>query len=336
MTLSARRIAEIVQGFSEARVAVAGDFMADVYLEAEPSRLSREAPVMIATWQKETTIPGGAANALNNLLALGATAIPVGIVGDDDSGRMLQRFFRERDLEFGGVVMQKGFVTTSKMRVMLGEEGRMRQQVLRIDREPVNEIGEATRVLLQGGFEGLLPSCGAVLFSDYGYKTIDAAMIAAACARRPRLLVAADSRYDLPAFRGVDVITPNNGEAAELGGSAIHTEAEAAAAAARLQASMEIPNVVITRGNQGMLLAESGEAPFAVPASGPADEVTDVSGAGDTVVALITLARVAGASWREAVWLANVGAGVVVAKLGAATVSPEELMEAATSSTDLH
>ncbi|MCA9321091.1 MAG: bifunctional hydroxymethylpyrimidine kinase/phosphomethylpyrimidine kinase [Planctomycetes bacterium] len=324
----AKRIAEIVAAFPRARIAVAGDFMTDIYLEAEPQRLSREAPVMIASWRGETSIPGGAANAVNNLLALGAAVHPVGILGDDAAGLMLSAFFRDRGLQAEGVVVQPGLGTVSKTRVMLGEEGRMRQQVLRIDREPNGEILPATRRALAARFEGVLDAVDAVLFSDYGYQTVDGSLRAAAT--KAPVLVAADSRYALRDFRGVDVVTPNGAEASELLGRRVYRDDEVLAAARQLRDELDLPRVVITRGNQGMLLLDEDEPPLFLPAAGPADEVTDVSGAGDTVIALLTLARVAGASWAEAAWLANVGAGVVVTKLGAATLSPEELVRAAT------
>ena len=330
MRPSAKRIAEIIHGFSTARVAVVGDFVADVYLEAEPVRLSREAPVLVATWRGETMIPGGAANSVNNLLALGASVHPVGVLGDDPHGDRLRGFFSGERRDDRGIVVQPGFGTVSKTRVMLGEEGRMRQQVLRLDREPGGRIDEGVRRALFGRLAEALPRIDAVLFSDYGYGTIDESMVQAAVSARPRVVVTADSRYRLAAFRGVDIVTPNCGEAAETTGLRVKTETECAEAGRAIRSLLGIDQVVITRGNLGMMLLEGAEAPRFIPASGAENEVTDVSGAGDTVIALATLARVAGATWAEASWLANVGAGVVVTKMGAATVSPEELIRAAT------
>lgn len=330
MSISAKRVAEILAAFARARVAVVGDFMADVYLQAAPARLSREAPVMVVRWQAETVIPGGAANTVNNLLALGAKVVPVGTVGRDRAGRMLEDFFASRGCEATGLVVQDELATVTKTRVMVGEEGRSKQQVLRVDREPEGRPSPALREAVQARVLEIAGAVDAVLLSDYGYGLIDGALATALLGLGSRPLVTADSRYALRDFRGVDLITPNHSEAAEIVGHAVLSDEETRRAGRALREGMAVANVLVTRGNRGMML-DDGVEPCFIAASGSPAEVTDVSGAGDTVIAVATLALVSGASPREAATIANHAAGVVVTKLGAATVSPEELLRAATA-----
>jgi rfaE bifunctional protein kinase chain/domain len=320
-----KRIAEIVGAFPQAKVAVVGDFMADVYLEASPSRLSREAPVMVANWENETVIPGGAANAVNNLVALGASVFPVGTIGEDGPGEMLSAFFASSCNNTSGIVSQSELSTVSKMRVMVGEEGRSKQQVLRIDKEPGRKPSDALRAEVLERLESILPHVDAVLFSDYGYGLVDGAWPTRVRAHHPHLILTADSRYALSDFKNVDLVTPNHSEAEFLIGSRVLDDKETTSAARQLREQLGARSVLVTRGNRGMLL-DDGERVHLIAASGAVDEVTDVSGAGDTVISVATLALVSGASPFEAAVLANDAAGVVVTKPGAATVSPEELL----------
>ncbi len=325
MALSAKRIAEILAAFPRARVAVVGDFIADVYLHATPARLSREAPVMVANWQGETVIPGGAANAVHNLVALGAQVFPFGIVGPDDAGDMLTEFFASVCPSTQGLVRQDELATVSKMRVMVGEEGRSRQQVLRIDKEPRGVPSEDLKQRVLRGLLERLPGLDAVLFSDYGYGLVEGGWVRAVREQSPGMTVTADSRYCLKDFHQASLITPNNGEAEALLGCPVQGDEETRTAAARLRRDLEAKAVLITRGNRGMYLDDGAEEEF-IAASGATDEVTDVSGAGDTVISVATLALVAGAGPLEAAILANDAAGVVVTKPGAATLTPEELL----------
>lgn len=330
VTPSAKRIADLMGAFPRARIAVIGDFVADIYLHAVPTRLSREAPVMIVSYQGERFIPGGAANSVNNLLALGADVVPVGVVGDDIEGRKLAGFFAERCKDTSGLLAAPGRETVAKTRIMVGEEYRSRQQVLRIDREPKLLVGPDDRRALIRKLESILPTVDAVLFSDYGYGLIDAAIVGAVMANRKKAIVTADSRYALDLFKGVDVVTPNHAEAAEFVRHSVSTDEDAARAGRALHEALGTRAVIVTRGNRGMMLRnERGESEF-IPAATYLGEVTDVSGAGDTVISVLTLALVSGASYLEAALLANFGAGVVVTKPGAATCSPEELLRAAT------
>ncbi len=330
MSPSGKRIAEIVGAFAGAKVAVVGDFMADVYLHAAPARLSREAPVMVANWEGETVIPGGAANAVHNLVALGALVYPVGIVGEDSAGIMLGEFFQESCHNTSGIIEQNEVATVSKMRVMVGEEGRSKQQVLRIDKEPAQQPSEKLGQDVFHRLMTILPDVDAVLFSDYGYGLVKGTWPRVLRAENPQVILTADSRYALGDFVGVDLVTPNHSEAEALLGSPVLTDEETKVAAHTLRERLGAKAVLITRGNRGMLLHD-GEGDFLVAVSGAEDEVTDVSGAGDTVISVATLSLVAGSNALEAAHLANDAAGVVVTKPGAATVSPEELLGRALS-----
>jgi rfaE bifunctional protein kinase chain/domain len=327
---SVKRVAEIMNAFGRKKVAVVGDFVADIYLEATPTRLSREAPVMIVTYQGEKFIPGGAANAVHNLLALGAEVVPVGVIGDDAEGRQLARFFHDHCENVSGVVVQKDFGTVSKTRIMVGGEYRMHQQVLRIDREPSRKLAEETHRLMIDRLTAILPEVDGVLFSDYGYGLLDREVVAASLAAARGKVTAADSRYSLYDFAGVDVVTPNHAEAAELVVHDVASDEQSEAAGRELYRKLGTKAVIITRGNRGMMLLEGTRAPEFIPAATFLGEVTDVSGAGDTVISVLVLALCAGANYHEAALLANLGAGVVVTKPGAATCSPEELLRAAT------
>lgn len=331
MAPGGKRIAEIVGAFANAKVAVVGDFMADVYLEATPSRLSREAPVMVANWESETVIPGGAANAVNNLVALGATVLPVGIIGEDAPGEMLRAFFARSCRDTSGIVSQAELPTVSKMRVMVGEEGRSKQQVLRIDKEPGKQPSAVLCAQVYERLSDVLSQVDAVLFSDYGYGLVSGSWCERIKKEHPQLILTADSRYALGNFKDVDLVTPNHSEAEYLIGSPVLSDGQTKAAALRLREDLRARAVLVTRGNRGMLLDDGTDVSL-IAASGAIDEVTDVSGAGDTVISVATLALVAGASPLEAAILANDAAGVVVTKPGAATVAPSELLARALQS----
>ena len=327
MSITRERIEEIVAAFATADVVVAGDFLADVYIEARPAKLSREAPVMVARWCGEHTIPGGAANAVNNLVALGAQVRPVGIIHRDEPGRMLLDFFQKNCVDTAGLVEQDELETVRKTRVMLGEEGRSMQQVLRLDREPEELPSKRLRQAVAERLAAAAREARAVILSDYGYGLVDQDLVRVLEPEGKRLIVAADSRSALAEFQGVDLITPNHQEAAEIVGHPVLEDDDVRAAGREIRSRLGARLVIVTRGNRGMMVDDGDEQVF-IAASGPAGEVTDVSGAGDTVIAVATLALMAGATAIEAAEIANHAAGVVVTRLGAATISPRELVEA--------
>lgn len=331
LTLDVPRIQSILSRFGTARVAVVGDYIADLYLEVSPARLSREAPVMVVREQGEHLVPGGAANAANNLIALGAQVVPVGVVGDDGPGRTLMSHMESLGVPTDGLIVQKGYRTVAKTRVMAAAENRTPQQILRIDREPDASVSLVSRSAMEAHLGSILDSMDGILFSDYGYGVISRSMLEIATSGKTGRIVAADSRFALQSFRGVDFVSPNHEEAAAYCGHGVSTDEETERAAIHIMNELELEACLVTRGNRGMTLLDTDGKITHIQAAGKSDEVTDVSGAGDTVISVMALSRVAGATHMESAHLANCAAGVVVSKLGAATCSPEELTRASLS-----
>ena len=322
----ARRLVGLVPRLRGRRVMVVGDMIADLYVLCEPARLSREAPVLVTRYQDERLIPGGAANAIQNLAAFGAEVIPVGIIGDDAPGARLVSIFSDLGIETGGLVVDHSQFTTTKTRFMVGEPRRMKQQVLRVDRDP--EEGPTPEVLDEVArfVHEHRGEIDAVLLSDYGYGLVSPDLVEIAQQNRTGL-VTADSRYKIRSFRGLTLATPNQGEVEESRGGPIRTDEELDEAGHALMKELDSEALIVTRGNLGMSLFRPGVDRVDIKATGN-EEVTDVSGAGDTVISVVTLALAAGADVVDAARLANFAAGVVVMKVGAATCSPEELLHA--------
>jgi rfaE bifunctional protein kinase chain/domain len=319
-----RAIPDLLERFKSLKIAVIGDMVADQYIVTEPLRLSREAPVLVVRHRESRLIPGGAANALNNLHALGASAVPIGILGDDAEGAALLAEFGARGLSVEGLVTVPGAKTVAKTRILSGDPHRSKQQLLRIDREPDRgPDAEAIRAV-RDRVRTIVPGMDAVLFSDYGYEVVAREVIETGRRAFRGRVITADSRYRILDFRGVDVATPNESEADAASGIRIRDASSLEAAGRKLLEALGTKALLITRGNQGMSLFEPGRARVDIEAAG-SDEVTDVSGAGDTVIAVVTLALAAGASYEQAARLSNAAAGVVVMKSGAATCSPREL-----------
>ncbi len=328
--LDSSELAAWVPRLQGVRVLVVGDLILDRYVLSSPSRLSREAPVMIARFEGETLIPGGAANAALNVAALGGVASIIGVVGEDEDGTHLTRELRARNVGTGSVIRAADHRTVAKTRFMVGEPHRMKQQVLRIDREPDTPVPESA---LERGAE-LLAGAGAeadaVLVSDYGYEFVRGRLSDRLRSLAAPRILTADSRYLIGSFAGVTLATPNEGEAEEAAGFRFRNESDLERAGNLLRARIQAPALLITRGNRGMALFEEGRPRLDIPAAG-SGQVVDVSGAGDTVIAVATLALAAGASFAVAARLANLAAGVVVSKWGAATCSGAELLEAITA-----
>ncbi|MAB90552.1 MAG: carbohydrate kinase [Planctomycetes bacterium] len=310
------------------KVMVVGDLLVDRYVLTEPARLSREAPVMIARYQAEELIPGGAANAASNLLALGAEVIPVGVVGDDADGDELRSHFDGLGVDVTGIITDPEHPTISKTRVMVGDPNRMKQQVLRIDRDPDGPPSGGAQAAVLARIRDRIASVDAVLLSDYGYGAVGASVLDSVRGIVGDRVLTVDSRYRITSFRGVTLATPNEGEVAAALGRRLQTMEQLEDAGHELRSRLEAPALLVTRGNRGMALFVEGRDRLDLAATGPS-EVTDVSGAGDTVIAVATLALAAGADVSDAARLANIAAGVVVMKAGAATCSPQELTEAA-------
>jgi rfaE bifunctional protein kinase chain/domain len=333
------RLLALVDGFSSRRVLVLGDLIADEFIYGEVSRVSREAPVLILKYDATQILAGGAGNAANNVAALGGRATLSGLVGSDAEGRrMLASFHRGVDKTY--VIRARQYRTPVKTRILAGGVHAARQQVVRIDRDTGWPLDETVSRALAKKIEPALDNCDAVLLSDYGSGLITPALadlVRRALARRKRrraIPVLLDSRYRLFDYRGLTTCTPNESEVEAALGVQIDDDLDALERAGRLllrRTGMQA--VLITRGSRGMALFQPKQATIHVPIFG-ADEVADVTGAGDTVIAAFGLALAAGASFYEAARLANYAGGLVVMKRGTATVSAQELSDAVISDHD--
>lgn len=316
----------LVGSFPERRILVVGDLVADQFLFGEISRVSREAPVLILRHERTETAPGGAANCVMNLAALGAHAEIVGALGDDEAGRALLQKLSAAGVDCSGVVVNPRLKTTTKVRVLAGHAHSSRQQVIRVDYESDAVNNHAIRAALVENLRGRVASANAVIVSDYNYGVANKEMIGVLReAADSGLLVLVDSRFRLKEFDGFTSATPNEDEVEQvLAERPADTEA-LAAAGEKLRAQLGHAALLITRGRNGMLVLEAGRKPLHLEAVGERDAV-DVTGAGDTVIAIYALALASGAGFADAARLANHAGGAVVMKRGTASVTARELL----------
>jgi rfaE bifunctional protein kinase chain/domain len=315
-------------------VLVVADLVLDVFEYGTIGRISREAPVLILEHLRTVELPGGGANAAHNLAALGGRPVVVGRVGADAAGDALVERLGKSGADVDGIWREPGYETPMKRRILAGSAHSVKQQVVRVDRGGGRPVADAA-ALAQRVASRAAATRG-TLISDYSYGllhpgTIPAVQQAAGAPARPLFV---DSRAQLRLFRGLTAATPNLQEAEAFAARPLESDPAGLPEAARaLRQSLGATALVVTLGSHGMLLL-AGDAPAArIPVYGT-DEVADVTGAGDTVIATLTLAVLSGASWIEAALLANYAGGIVVMKRGTATVTPAELRAAITSDPD--
>jgi len=327
----AERLLALIDGFARRTIAVVGDLMADEFVYGRVERVSREAPVLILQYDAAITTPGGAGNAANNVAALGGRVRLAGLAGRDEPGRRLFASLHPR-VGRRGVVRPPVYPTPVKTRILAGGVHSAKQQVVRIDRVATTALPPgARRQFDRAALEAAVPA-DAVLVSDYGSGLVTPRLVERiggrprrGGGRRPVLV---DSRYAATSFRGVTACTPNESEVEQLLGVRIGDDRPVLERAGRLLLRrMRTEALLVTRGSRGMALFEPGRPTAHIPISG-SDEIADVTGAGDTVIATMTLAIAAGATFLEAARLANYAGGLVVMKRGTATVSADELKEA--------
>ena len=321
---STGRLLELVEAMNGQPVVMLVDLVADLFITGTPKRISREAPVLILSYQGERLIPGGGANAVANVAALGGRPLPLGVVGDDASGRGLLEAFRERGVSTQGIQVRSGYRTPTKVRILGGGKHSIKQQIVRYDIEETLELTGEERDRFGECLEGW--RARVAILSDYGYGTVEPGLLPRLReALGPEAILVCDSRFRLGDFRGLDGATPNEEEAEALLGSSLDDAEGGRGLLDRLGARF----LLITRGSQGMSLFEKGSAAH-LPVHGT-DQVADVTGAGDTVIGTFALALAAGATPVEAALLANYAGGVVVMKMGTATLTPDELRHAVES-----
>jgi rfaE bifunctional protein kinase chain/domain len=339
MALDYDNLRQLVPRLKGRRVVVLGDLVVDEFIFGEMKRVygdvartSREVAFgLVLRQQAVDRRPGGAANAINNLLALGARPIPFGFVGNDEAGKWLRSYFRKQRVDTKGIREVKGWVTPTKSRIAAGSRQSASQQVLRLDREELSPPSATAQQQLHAGMQRALKNADALLIADYGYGAAVPQKINPLLKKKNQMPVILDSRYRAREFRGISVLTPSVPELEE----AYHAQlgpatASLVRAARRLLQETSAETVLLTRGRQGMLLIESGQKPQTIPIFGEdqEDQVADVTGAGDTVAAAFTAALAAGAEYSEAARLANIAGGLVVMKRGTATINAKELLAA--------
>jgi D-glycero-beta-D-manno-heptose-7-phosphate kinase len=324
------RLLGVVEELPRVTVTVVADLVADEFVFGEITRVSREAPVLILKHRERSVVPGGGANAIYNLADLGVAVLPVGLVGDDDAGRMLLHRFRQKHIPISGIVKVKGHVTTTKTRILAGQAHTARQQVVRVDREPDRLPDDQCVSRLVAEAREYVRASDALLISDYGYGAATPEVWDSIRANRRvnGIPVTLDSRYRMLAYEGITAATPNEPEVEEALRVRIGNDgARLVAAGQNILRRMKLESLVITRGRDGMVTFSRGRKPLHIPIHG-SDEVTDVTGAGDTVIATFTAALATGADADTAARLANFAGGIVVMKRGTATVTREELARA--------
>jgi len=326
-----QRYCELIKKCSRVRLVVAGDVVADEFIYGRIDRVSREAPVLILSYDSTEIVPGGAGNAANNAAALGARVDLVGVVGRDSAGdRLLEAMARRVSLR--GVVRERAYTTPVKTRILAGGVHSAKQQVVRIDRA-AGRITQAARQRIERALRGAVRDADVVIISDYGsgLVTPDLWRRVFATAKDKSPLVLVDSRYALSGFVGLTACTPNQSEVEALLGVRIGDDRRLLEKAGRsLLETLQCQAVLVTRGSRGMALFTPGQPTDHIAIVG-SDQVTDVTGAGDTVIVVFSLALAAGASFAEAARLANYAGGIVVMKRGTATVSAKELSAAVES-----
>jgi len=322
------RLLAVIDRFRSCSVLVLGDVLADEYVYGRVTRVSREAPVLILEYDSTEVVPGGAGNAASNVAALGGMARLVGLVGRDEPGRRLLQALPKR-VQRNSVVRPPGFQTPIKTRILAGGVHSAKQQVVRIDRRGGEEVTRGDRAKVEAAARALAVKADAILVSDYGSGLVRPAFVTelARLGRREgrRMPVLVDSRYSLMRFSRC---TPNESEVEHALGTVIDDRPNELERAGRtLLERLRMQAVLITRGSRGMALFERAKPTTHIPIHG-SDQIADVTGAGDTVMATMTLALAAGASFEEAAHLANFAGGLVVMKRGTATVSTAELVRA--------
>lgn len=322
---------EIINRFPKARVLVLGDFILDRFIWGSVSRISPEAPVPVVNVNRESFLLGGSLNVANNIHTLGGIVYPCGIVGRDLEGRLLMRGLRRFGIETGGVVQDKTRPTTIKTRVIAHS-----QQVVRVDREKIQPLSVSDIRRILQFIQKKIKQADVVIVEDYGKGVVEPSLLKpllklAKRLKKPVLVDPKEKHFSL--YKGVTAITPNRSEAYGGYNASNGRQPDLEEAGRGLLKQLNLQAVLITLGEEGMALFEKNQPTQRIPTT--AREVFDVSGAGDTVIAAFGLSLAAGATLQQAAVLSNLAAGIVVGKLGTATIEPNELKQAIRSREDL-
>lgn len=308
--------------FPQKRIVIVGDLVADQFLRGTIARVSREAPVFILRHDETETFGGGAANAAVNVASLDAEAVLIGLVGEDLNGKTLIEKLKESKVNCNFIVSSENFQTTTKVRVLAGQHYAARQQVIRIDYENKNEIPFETIEKLKQNLLAAAENADAIIISDYDYGVANAVIFETArkISNETQIPLSIDSRFRLNEFSGATTATPNQDEVEQILGKNFTDED-----CRKLCEKLGFESLLVTCGNKGMLLFEKEKTPLQIEAVGSKEPV-DVTGAGDTVIAVYALGLASNLNFEESANLANHAGGIVVMKKGTASVSPEELL----------
>jgi D-glycero-beta-D-manno-heptose-7-phosphate kinase len=330
--LNRKRLLELLPGFRGKRVLVVGDLFLDEYLMGTPARISREAPVLILEFERRFGLPGGGTNPARNLSTLGSEALMAGVIGVDEAGVELRSLLEAAGIDTAGMIVDPGRPTITKTRILAHDANRLRQQMVRIDR--MSKVPLETPIVsrLVEYLESTIPLVDAVLLSDYRSGVIVPEVVDV-CQRlsiEHQKLLTVDSQGDLFRFKRFGLVKCNQAEAEGTLGRSLESDEDFESACGQLLEELDACMVVITRGPDGMSLMVADGRCTHIPVANRS-EVFDVTGAGDTAIAVLTVALSAGASAEEAADLANYAAGLVVRKIGNATTTIEEMRQAITS-----
>jgi D-beta-D-heptose 7-phosphate kinase/D-beta-D-heptose 1-phosphate adenosyltransferase len=328
MPVEITRLDELLERFARARIMVVGDLMLDEYVRGVVDRVSPEAPIPVVNIlnspERDVRL-GGAANVFNNLIALGArSAVLCGVVGDDLDGEFVHAYLRGKNLATDGLIVDPGRPTTIKTRIIAHN-----QQVVRLDREERSPIADKSRDRLAAFITDRLDSLDAIIFSDYEKGVITPELLDAVLPRAAErgVIVAVDPKFtNFRHFKNVSIVVPNRKEASGFVRYEILSKQDALTAARDIMAGLNCENVLIKLGEHGMRLVGADGTDISIDTA--AEQVYDVTGAGDTVISTLVLARAAGASWEQAARIANVAAGVVIHYIGTTVITRELLRRA--------
>lgn len=316
-------IRKTIANFKDTKVMVIGDLILDEFLWGDVSRISPEAPVPVVWVKKESFMPGGASNVANNLSSLGAKVFLVGVIGDDERGAILKSELEQKGIDTSGIFVDESRPTTLKTRVVA-----QHQQVVRIDKEKVGALSPEIVSRMINFVHDSVKSMDALIIEDYGKGVISPKLLARVVpfARRCNKIISVDPKEEhFRYYNGITVITPNNHEAARAVGFEIKDDVTLRKAGTALLSKIRCKIALVTLGENGMAVFQKNKPMKQIPTV--AQEVFDVSGAGDTVIASYTLSLAAGADPIGAAHIANYAAGIVVGKVGIAVVTPEELID---------
>jgi rfaE bifunctional protein kinase chain/domain len=318
------RLKALFEGFRKQKIAVVGDLMLDRYMWGSVQRISPEAPVPVVEVSSETTKLGGAANVANNIYSLGAEPIPIGIVGADTYGNDLRALFESSGLRTDGIITDPSRPTTIKTRIIAHD-----QHVVRADVESKEDLSKEAERKLMAVLRKVISEVNGVILEDYNKGVLTSELIRkiiALCGKY-RCFVAVDPKFrNFFTYQGVDLFKPNMRETEQALGVKIETDEELFESVRKLFFRLKCKAVLLTRGEKGMaLFASENEAPILVPTR--AKKIHDVSGAGDTVISTLVVARLAGASLIEAATMANYAAGIVCGEVGVVPIDHKRLFE---------